>query len=135
VSELTIKTNYRRYPTLDWCDLTEAERAKFDYLDREDLRISARFVRYKGQTYDIGEFTVPTKHSPLRGWAGYYKTHSSGVVFRYLPNDEVVMGSYYPAHHVPKVGPTRPAGDGQWPLGGAVCASPRASIINWRATS
>lgn len=80
-------------------ELTEAQRAEFDYLDSID---DASFFAYKGQIYDIGEFMhVDAKRepclSPLAGWDGYSSdTFFSGVVVKYVDDCErVIVGTYY----------------------------------------
>lgn len=103
-------------------ELTEAERAEFDYHDWaaiEDGRDSAEFFRFRGQLYDLGEFISDwgiTRGSGLPhwldGWHGYAShSYSSGLVVRWPvdqdnPRDyrsgdvnydyeRIVVGTYY----------------------------------------
>jgi hypothetical protein len=91
---------------LDACELTEAERAKFDYLDWDALEAgsdSASFVRAAdGTVHDLGEFTAIHAERepvlrPLAGWDGY-KSDSffSGVVIRYMDSacESVLIATY-----------------------------------------
>lgn len=57
---MNIRTNNVPRPILDSSELTEDERKEFDYLDWEKLdegTDSASFFRYKGEVYDLGNFT------------------------------------------------------------------------------
>jgi hypothetical protein len=98
---------------LEAFELTEEERREFDYLDwqaLEDGRDSASFVRYRGETYDLGEFMAvdasrASSHSPFIDWHGVQSdTFFSGVLVRYITEDEngtydygerVTMARYY----------------------------------------
>jgi len=59
--------------------LSESERAEFDYLEDID---SANFIRYKGRVYDLGEFMRAPE--PLAtDWDGYRSdSFFSGVVIK-----------------------------------------------------
>lgn len=79
-------------------EMTDAQRAEFDYLD--DIN-SASFFAYKGQIYDLGEFMRIDSDrepclSPLAGWDGYScDSFFSGTVVRYVDNRErVIVGTY-----------------------------------------
>lgn len=102
MSELTIITNNVPRDVLDAWELSEAERAEFDYLNWDALETgeeSASFFRYKGEVYDLGEFMrwdgVP--FSPLAAWDGYQSdTFFSGLLVRYVEDSErVVVARYY----------------------------------------
>lgn len=82
---------------LDAHELTEEERREFDYLDwqaLEDGRDSASFVRYRGDTYDLGEFLAVDasrvfSDNPFTDWHGRQdQTFFSGVLVRYVTEDE-----------------------------------------------
>jgi len=100
MSKFNIVTNNAYRLALDWSDLTETERVEFDYVEDTDQAV-ARFVRYKGVTYDLHEFQLPRglpESSPLHEWDAYQSdSFFSGVVVRYDPadNDYVVMGTFY----------------------------------------
>jgi hypothetical protein len=113
-----IVTNNHRREVIDAWQLTEAERAEFDYLDWEALERgedSASFVRYKGELIDLGEnemgYGSPTPDW-LAGWHGYRSdSFFSGIVWRYPIDDlepvnridgdpnfdweSVIIGTYY----------------------------------------
>ena len=58
---LKVITNNQPRPVVEAYELTEAERAEFDYLDWAKIEAgedSASFVRYKGQVLDLGEFSA-----------------------------------------------------------------------------
>ncbi len=96
---MTIKTNNVPRDVVEAHELTEAERAEFDYLDWpaiEDGRGSASFFRYKGEVYDLGEFEVwDNPASPTRqNWDGFRSdSFFSAIVVRYVEDYErVVVG-------------------------------------------
>lgn len=104
---MKIKTNNRPRDLLSLWELTEKERSEFDYVDEEDG--AERFVRYRGNVYDINEYmrvTPPgsTRYHPtecqepaFQGWQGYQSdSFFSGTLVRYVDDCErVVMATYY----------------------------------------
>jgi hypothetical protein len=99
MTDMTIITNSVPRHTLDWHELTPLERADFDYIDPDDT-LHARFVRYRGVTYDLHEFQSTDglpEFSPLRAWQGHQSdSYFSGVVMRYVDDywEQVVMGTF-----------------------------------------
>ena len=89
---MKIVTNNQHRPILFWWDLTEKERQKFYYLDSTTEQESAQFVRYKGELYDLGEFTRAT----IPGWDGA-QAHSyfNGMLIRYGKHYETVQIARY----------------------------------------
>jgi len=99
---LTIITNHVPRDVVEAWELTPAERSEFDYLDWEKLERgedSASFVRYRGETYDLGEFEVwDNPASPTRqGWDGIRPdSFFSGALVRYCEDFErVIVARYY----------------------------------------
>jgi hypothetical protein len=102
---LTVKTNHQPRDIIQAYELTEAERTEFDYLDWpaiDDGRDSAEFFRYRGQLYDLREFSADygiTKGSglpeSLSRWDGYLsESFFSAIVVRYVDdNERVVVGT------------------------------------------
>jgi hypothetical protein len=102
---LTIVTNNVPRNLLYWYELTAKEQAEFDYLDTENKRNDAEFVRYNGWTYDLAEFmacpssdraTPQMRDAGFHKWSGYHSdSFFSGILVRYVDNFErVVMGRY-----------------------------------------
>jgi len=110
--QITIKTNNQARDVLRSYDLTEKERAEFDYLDEEQIEW-ASFFRCKGQVYDLGEFstivpgdykgalhpmTLRDTDNRLKGRQGY-ESHSyfDGLVIKYTDHycESVIVGRYY----------------------------------------
>jgi hypothetical protein len=92
-------SNRQRRWLINWHDLTEKERAEFDYLDSHDKQYDASFVRYKGWVYDLSCFmrTEPDSLWHKAGWHGtQHSTAFSGVLIHLCPDDSdcVVMGQY-----------------------------------------
>ncbi len=100
MSEVTIKSNHIPRPVLRWHDLTENERAEFDYLDTDEKREFAQFGRYKGWVYDLtdmnrqGSIEIP---KAFRGWSDYLSdSYFSGIVIRYTDDFEsVIFGTWF----------------------------------------
>ncbi len=105
---MNVVTNHHPRPVIEGHELTEKERAEFDYIDWpkiEQGEDSASFFRYKGQLFDLGEFSVDygiTKGAGLpdllTGWDGYMSdSFFSAFVVRYVErcDDAVVVGRVY----------------------------------------
>jgi len=101
---MTIKTNNVPRDVLFWYELTDAERAEFDYLDSEVAQSDASFFRYRGVVYDLGEFSRIDKtvapHPQRQGWEAWdgYMSDSffSGILIRYVEDcDRVIIATYY----------------------------------------
>ena len=90
---ITIKTNNVPRDVLYWWELTDTERAEFDYLDSEVAQSDASFFRHRGNVYDLGEFMI----SPVKGWDGYHSdSYFSGMLVRYVEDCErVIIATYY----------------------------------------
>ena len=96
---------------LDAYELTEKERAEFDYIDWDAIargEDSATFIRYRGWTYDLGDFMRTNEiglPDEFREWDGYVSdTFFSGIVVKYAREDNgdidperVIMGRYFVA--------------------------------------
>ena len=96
---ITIRTNNIPRDIVHGFELTEKQRAEFDYMDDVD---NGQFFVYKGQIYDLGEFMRIDANrepciSPLSGWDGYSSdSFFSGVVVKYVDNFErVIVGQYF----------------------------------------
>lgn len=87
---MQIITNNKPRFTIDYSELTERERVDFDYCD------SGTFFRYRGATYDLGEF-MPCNGAFAGNWHGYTNdTYFSGILIR-LSNDgeSVIVARFY----------------------------------------
>ena len=101
---MKIKTNNVPRDVLHWWDLTDAERAEFDYLDSDDRQNFASFFRYRGVVYDLGELIRIDKtvapHPQRQGWEDWDGYHSnsyfSGILVRYVDGwQRVIVATYY----------------------------------------
>jgi len=86
-------------PVLDWSDLTDEEKGEFDYLVGDDQQWGRMFARYRGSTFDLGEFLRPAAELAAEGWDGYQSdTFFSATLLRFPPGnddpEEVIMGLY-----------------------------------------
>lgn len=102
--KMTIKCNNVPRDVLHWYDLTEKERKEFDYLESESSQQDATFFRYKGNVYDLGEYTSMNKsvapHPQRPGWERFdgYASDSffSGTLIRYVDDYErVIVATYF----------------------------------------
>lgn len=99
MSELTIVTNNVPRLILDWNQLSKKDQDGFlDLMDLELLECGD-FVKYKGHTYFLGDFTAAFKGDILhdKGWKGYIpESFYSGVVVKYCEDDNnyAIMGMY-----------------------------------------
>jgi len=98
-----ITNNHARDP-LYWHELTDKERAKFDYYTEERLsQEDPEFVRYKGEIYDLNDVEMIRGYQPeeFRDWDGIVtETFFSGILFKFIQygSEEeraVVCGRYY----------------------------------------
>lgn len=100
---MNIKTNNHPRPVLYWHELTERERAEFDYLDSQDAQDSAQFFRYRGAAYDLGEFQHIGRniapHPQRPEWERFdgYRSDSffSGLLVRFIDGAESVIVARY----------------------------------------
>lgn len=111
---MKITTNNQARDVAYAWQLTDKERAEFDYHDDIDSPdCCATFVRYKGQVYDLGEFSVIVScdykgalhpmalrdtENNFVGWDGYQSdSYFSGLVIRYADNfgESVIVGRYF----------------------------------------
>jgi hypothetical protein len=104
---VTIITNHHPRDIIDAWELSPAERTQFEYLDWEAIGRgddSASFFRYRGDLFDLGEFSsfwglnrdggLPAEFA---GWDGYISdTYFSGIVVRYVAPeyDAVVVARF-----------------------------------------
>ena len=104
---LTVITNGRVRDGLTWHDLTEAERSGFDYLTTDEHG-EARFDRYHGSVYDLGEAERAPHRLRRLGFDGYIPNgFGFGVCFRYFDadgrtfdDDGHVIGRYFTSTEV-----------------------------------
>ena len=99
-SKLTIISNHHRRELLYWEDLSNEERAEFDWIDASETG-NFEFFRYKGWTYCTADFMRVNGNDALVGWDGYSSvTVFSGVLIRYPVEDgyfvdgEIIIGWY-----------------------------------------
>lgn len=98
---MSVTTNHHHREILEGFDLTKTERESFDYIDWDAVEAGedwATFFRYRGELYDLGEFTVTDQP----GWHGARAdSFFSGVVVRtivWCPDHDdncVIVGTWY----------------------------------------
>lgn len=104
---MRVTTNNVPRDVVEAYELTPTERAEFDYLDWAAIERgedSASFFRYRGNVYDLGEFSSSWGLSresgmpaDLASWHGYISdSYFSGIVVRYTDDHErVIVGTFY----------------------------------------
>ena len=83
---MNIKTNHHWRPVLYWYELTEKEQAEFDYLDSPE---NARFIRYQGVAYDVGDIMRLESTPPWHGYAA--DSYFTATLFRFSSDCEYVQ--------------------------------------------
>lgn len=106
---ISITTNGHARELLAYAELTDKERAAFDYLD-EGESWDYRFARYRGNVIDVSDMQCVSvspafqtfgvnvmPESPLAAWHGVASdSYWSGIVARYCDdNEHVVIGRYF----------------------------------------
>jgi len=105
MNELKIISNYQRRAMIYGYELTEKEKAEFDYLSPEELECHD-FFRYKGEIYDPAEFErIDKRHFPelARNWDGVHNdSFFSGILVKYpveewgeIDTESIIVGWYY----------------------------------------
>lgn len=99
---MRIETNNVPRDIVDAWELSEKERKEFDYLDWEKIEAgedSASFFRYRGRTYDLGEFQTTGTLSPVSGFTGWHgymaDSFFSAIVVKYVDDERIVVGTAY----------------------------------------
>ena len=101
---MNIKTNNVPRDIIYGFELSQNERKEFDYYSDEEIQEST-FFRYRGEIYDIGEFTCIAPRSraygfvhgvdsdsPLLKWDGIMTdSYFSGIVIKHVDNFERVI--------------------------------------------
>jgi hypothetical protein len=99
---MKVVTNNVPRDVIDAWRLTREERGEFDHLDWEAIDAgtdTASFIRFKGQLYDLGEFSPDygiTRGSGLPAhlatWDAYMSEHAfSALVIRWMDDCERVI--------------------------------------------
>jgi len=95
---MDIITNNHQRQMACLAELPDNVRADFDYVN-EDERYCPRFVQYKGHWYDVYDSQSITRElgfDQFKGWDGIVsETFFSGVLFRLVGDDEVIVGRYF----------------------------------------
>lgn len=95
---MEIRTNNHWRPLVYGYELTEKERAEFDYIGADEID-SHEFFRYRGIVYDPSEFmwidASITPHPQREGWEhwnGYLSdSYFSGILIRYSEDFESIQ--------------------------------------------
>ena len=111
MNNVTIITNNVPRKLVSFYDIPESARGDFDYV-KEDGYYTSRFVRFKDAWYDVfdtqgirvrkgatfsrmGWDMVVSEDSPFVKWnAIVSESFFSGVLFRFVDDDHVVVGRY-----------------------------------------
>lgn len=92
---ITIITNNAKRDLLSGWELTDKERAEFDYIENFE-ECGNIFFRYRGSLYDTGEFVRTPQNEPFDRWDGVQPdTYFSGILIRYTNDFESVVVARY----------------------------------------
>ena len=76
-----ITSNYHRRPVLFWHELTDKERKE---LITQQIPTSRKFVRYRGETYDLHDIpSAPNRLKELGFWGFIPTSYATGIAFGY----------------------------------------------------
>ena len=88
--EAKIVTNNRPRNLVYGYELSEKERADFDYIEEEDFD-SHDFFRYRGRIFDLSE----AERTSVNGWDGQYvDSFYSAILIKLVDDDQVICGLY-----------------------------------------
>ena len=91
IDNLVIKNESEPLEILSLWDLTEGEASEFDYIKDPDAA-SERFVRYRGEVYNLYDCEPVFNMFDGKGWHGCYGTsYWSATLFRYVEDGEKVV--------------------------------------------
>ena len=101
-NKVKITTNNIPRPVVHGWELTAEELKEFDYLKGEQLW-EASFFRYRGEVYNLGEFSAFNRSfawlgapEEYREWDGYMSdSFFSGILVKYSEDcEEVIVATY-----------------------------------------
>lgn len=100
MDELVIKTNWQPRDILHWYELTDKERAEFDYIDTEQKQYEAEFMRYRGNCYDLHDMERGLGMSEMpqqfKEWDNYISdSFFSGILIKWVDNGERIIAARY----------------------------------------
>jgi len=93
---MKIKSNYQPRDLLYWNELTEKEKAEFNFSGKE----TSSYFRYKGNVYCLGDIMRIGESSPFpEYWEGYLsESFFSGILIRFCDKDYgsegIIVGTY-----------------------------------------
>lgn len=87
--KLNIVTNYHWRDKVYWHDLTDEERADFNYVKTDDERDGWEGFRYRGSVYDLNDGFEPAPDAIRRhGFDGWEpQSYFDGIAVRYFDTD------------------------------------------------
>jgi hypothetical protein len=89
-----VKTNLQPRMVIDWYELTDAEKKEMDYIDDHCKEMSFNGFRFKGNVWDLDEFTRvhPDGMLAKAGWDGSSAQSAfHGVVISIAKDMETVV--------------------------------------------
>lgn len=76
-------------------DLPEKAQFDFDYID-ENEKHNYRFVKYKGNFYDVFESIWLGENSELKEWGSVEgQSYFHAILFKIVDNENVIVGSQF----------------------------------------
>lgn len=93
-----IRTNNQARPLLSWYELTDKEKAEFDYIENPEEETGLDFFRFKGRIYTLSDFMrIDQQSTAFPGWHGYKGDgFFSGMLVKLSDDGEaVIVGQYF----------------------------------------
>lgn len=93
-----VRTNNVPRNQVIWCELTEKQKADLDWRDTEELQDAFTGFIFKGQVYDLADFTVlDNENFPTKDWHGAFAQSAFHAVLVKLNEREetVIVGEYF----------------------------------------
>jgi len=87
MAELSVKTNGKFFYTVTGMDLTDEQKAEFDYIPAEEIDF-CDFIMHRDMVFDLSEFMRCEGRLKEMGWQGYYEMSAfSAYVIAFDPDD------------------------------------------------
>lgn len=95
---MKVRTNNVPRYLVNWYDLTTKQKADLDWRDTEELQDAFSGFIFKGQVYDLSDFTViDNVNYPVKDWNGAFAQSAfHAVLVKLNPSEEtVIVGEFF----------------------------------------
>lgn len=95
---MKVRTNNIPRYQVNWYDLTENQKVDLDWRDNQELQDAFSGFIFKGQVYDLSDFTViDNENYPVKGWHGAFAQSAFHAVLVKINQREetVIVGEVF----------------------------------------